>query len=163
MSPASLPEREVERRQQGARFLVGVRRGADGDVHAPDLRRLVVVDLGENDVLLEAERIIAAAVEALGIEAAEIAHPRQRNVDDDLVDGRHLHGVLVAELLDELLAHHIVELHPEAWRTLRLRRRRRRRFRLAGFFRLPALGLALFALGLLLALLAAVRLTATFG
>src|ERR1700730_5984606 len=211
---SSLPEREVEGRQQGARLVVGARRGAYGDVHAPDLRRLVVVDLGENDVLLEAERIVAATVEALRVEAAEVPYPRQRDVDqpvdelehprlaqrhlaadrlvfaqlvgrdrlarlgdhrplagnqrkiarggfhllavgnrladahvdDDLVDHRHLHGVLVAELLGELLAPHRVELDTEARRSLRLRRRR-----------LGSL-LGLVALGGLLAFVAAVGL-----
>src|SRR5262249_21697361 len=55
----SLPEREIERRQQGPRFVVGLGRGAHGHVHAPDLRRLVVVDLREHDVLLDAERVVA--------------------------------------------------------------------------------------------------------
>src|ERR1051326_7810524 len=58
---ASLPERKIECGQQRARFLVGARRGADRDVHAPDLGRLVVVDLREHDVLLEAEREIGRA------------------------------------------------------------------------------------------------------
>src|SRR5712691_8880043 len=61
----SLPEREIECFEQLARLLVGARGGADGDVHAPDLGRLVVVDLREDDVLLDAERVVATAVEAL--------------------------------------------------------------------------------------------------
>src|SRR5256885_1537608 len=65
-SGPSLPEREIESGQQGARFLVGARGRADRDVHAPDLGRLVVVDLREHDVLLDADRVVAAAVEALG-------------------------------------------------------------------------------------------------
>ena len=132
---------------------------------------LVVVDLGEDDVLLEAERVVAAAVEALRTDAAEVActrgsamvTSRSRNsymrsprsvtlapigmfsrilkvaidlrarvmtgfwpaisvrslaaavdllavvdrladahVEDDLFEPRHLHRVLVAELLDQL-------------------------------------------------------------
>src|SRR5215470_19137924 len=61
----SLPERKIERGQQRPRLVVGLGRGADHDVHAPDLRRLVVVDLGEDDVLLDADGVIATAVEAL--------------------------------------------------------------------------------------------------
>src|ERR1700751_5034013 len=61
----SLPERKIERGQQRARFLVGARRGADRDVHAPDFGCLVVVDLREDDVFLDAERVVAAPVEAL--------------------------------------------------------------------------------------------------
>src|SRR6185437_1141796 len=78
---ASLPERKIERGQQSARFVVGARGRANGDVHAPDVGSLVVVDLREHDVFLDAERVIAAAVEAFRIKPAEIADPRQRDVD----------------------------------------------------------------------------------
>src|SRR5215813_704822 len=77
---ASLPEREVECGQQRARLVVGFRAGADRDVHAPNIGRLVVVDLRKDDVLLDAERVVAAAVEALRRQPAEIAPPRQRVV-----------------------------------------------------------------------------------
>src|SRR5215469_15305022 len=78
----SLPEREIESGQQGPRLVVGLGRGADRDVHATRLRDLVEIDLGENDVLLDAERIVAAAIEALRVQAAEIAHAGQRNVHE---------------------------------------------------------------------------------
>src|SRR5436190_3630677 len=52
LASPSLPEREVECRQQGARFVVGACGRADGNVHAPDFGCLVVVDFRENDVLL---------------------------------------------------------------------------------------------------------------
>src|SRR5258708_10110532 len=58
----SLPEREIECGQQGSRLVVGARRGANRDVHAPRLPHLVEVDFGENNVLLDAERVVAAAV-----------------------------------------------------------------------------------------------------
>src|SRR5262245_10765497 len=63
----SLPEREVERRQQRARLVVALGGCADHDVHAPDLGRLVVVDLREHDVLLDADGAVAAAIEALRV------------------------------------------------------------------------------------------------
>src|ERR1700760_3852344 len=44
----SLPEREIECGQQGSCFVVGARRGADRDVHAPGLAHLIEVDFGEN-------------------------------------------------------------------------------------------------------------------
>src|SRR5689334_3432538 len=100
--PASLPERKIERGQQRARFLVGARRGADRDVHAPDLGRLVVVDLWEDDVFLDADRVVAAAVEALRIEPAEVAHARQRDVDqavEELVHARLAQRDLAADRL----------------------------------------------------------------
>src|SRR3954447_23233762 len=77
----SLPEREIESGQQRAGFVVGARGGAHRDVHAPRFPHLVEIDLGENDVLLDAQRIVAAAVEALRVEAAEVAHARQSDVD----------------------------------------------------------------------------------
>src|SRR5690242_4052960 len=52
---SSLPEREVECREQGAGFLVVVRRGAHYDIHAPHLRGLVVIDLGKDDVFLDSD------------------------------------------------------------------------------------------------------------
>ena len=63
----SLPEREVESGQQRTRLVVGLGAGADRDIHAPGVGRLVVVDLREDDVFLEAEGIVAAAIEALGM------------------------------------------------------------------------------------------------
>src|ERR1700758_2316005 len=87
----SLPEREIESGQQGARLVVGLGGGADRDVHATRFRDLVEVDLGENDVLLDAERIVAAAVEALRVQAAEVTDARQRDVHqavDELVHAR---------------------------------------------------------------------------
>ena len=52
----SLPEREVHGAEQRPRLFVGLRRGAHHHVHPPDLIDLVVVDLREDDVLLDAER-----------------------------------------------------------------------------------------------------------
>src|SRR5262245_33137745 len=99
---ASLPEREVECGQQRTRLVVGLGGGADRDVHAPDIRRLVVVDLRENDVLLDAERVVAAAVEALRVETAEVAHARQRDGDQavqELVHARLAQRHLAADRL----------------------------------------------------------------
>src|SRR5690606_3264412 len=49
--------------QQRVRLVVLVRRGHEHDVHAVHLRDLVVVDLREDQLLLDAERVVAAAVE----------------------------------------------------------------------------------------------------
>src|SRR5664279_6083329 len=59
-----LAEREVEGLEQRARFVVAAGRRAYDHVHAPDLIHVVVVDLRENDVLLDAHREVAAPVEA---------------------------------------------------------------------------------------------------
>ena len=58
--------------EERARFLVGPGGGADDDVHAPDLVDLVVVDLREHQMLLEAQGVVAATVEAGGPQASEI-------------------------------------------------------------------------------------------
>src|SRR5262245_4572366 len=65
--------------QERPTFLVVVGSGHDGDVHAFDLLDLVVVDLGKDDLLLDAERVIALPVERLRRYALEVAHPRQRD------------------------------------------------------------------------------------
>src|SRR6202167_1484607 len=211
---ASLPERKIERGQQGARLIVGARRRAYGYIHAPHVGGLVVVDFRKHDVFLDAEREIAAAVETLRIKAAEIAYPRQCNVDqpieklvhprfaqrdlaadrlpvaqlvsgdgfarlgnhrlltgnareigrrgvdlfavgdtlgyshidDDLIQGRNLETVLIAELFGEPAANLLVELDLQPRRDLRLRRARlclgfalRRFFSLLSLLGLPGL------------------------
>src|SRR5207248_2687080 len=65
--------------QERAAFLVVLRGGDDGDVHPFDLLDLVVVDLGEDDLLADPERIVALAVERLGRDALEVANPGQRD------------------------------------------------------------------------------------
>src|SRR5215471_4487678 len=82
MSSALSMERKLEAGEKRARLVVRLRGGVDDNVHAPNVLGLVVVDLDEDDVLLEAEREIPSAVEALGIKAAEIANPRQRHRDE---------------------------------------------------------------------------------
>src|SRR5688500_17149973 len=66
----SLPERHRETGEELSFLLVGPRRRADDDVHAPILLDVVEVDLGEDDLLAHAERVVAAPVEALGRHAA---------------------------------------------------------------------------------------------
>src|SRR6185312_9463467 len=53
---------------------------------------LVVIDLDEHDVLLEAHGIIAPAVEAFAGDSAEVAHPRQRHGDQTIE--KFVHAVL---------------------------------------------------------------------
>src|SRR5262249_54790043 len=51
----SVLEGEPEGRQERARFLVGLRCRGDGDVHAPQSIDLVVLDLREDDLFLDAQ------------------------------------------------------------------------------------------------------------
>src|SRR4051812_18592413 len=86
-----LPEREAERGEERARLVVRFRRGVDGDVHAADRVDLVVVDLGEDDLLLHAERVVTAAVERPVRHATEIADPRDGDIHqaiEELVHAR---------------------------------------------------------------------------
>src|SRR5688500_5848913 len=70
LSHLSLPERKVESLEQRAATLVVARRGRDRDVHAPHLVDLVVRDLGEDDLFLDAEAVVALAVERARVDAA---------------------------------------------------------------------------------------------
>src|SRR5699024_12162054 len=67
--------------QQGAGLFIGVRGGADDHIHAADLVDLVVLDLGEDQLLPDAQGIVAAAVEGVGVDALEVADAGQGHVD----------------------------------------------------------------------------------
>src|SRR4029078_7072061 len=76
----SLPEREVERGDQRAGFVVGARVGANGNIEPPGIGDLVEIDLREDRVFLDAKAVVAAAIEALRTKPAEITHARQYDV-----------------------------------------------------------------------------------
>ena len=59
------------------------------DVHAADLVDLVVLDLGEDDLLLQTEAVVAAAVEGVGGDAAEVTHAGQRHVEQAVEELPH--------------------------------------------------------------------------
>src|ERR1035437_1756040 len=79
--PSFCGEWQTEPAQERQRRLVAFGRGGDRDVETPDLSDVVVVDLGENDLLANAERVVAAPVERAGVEPAEVANARQRHRD----------------------------------------------------------------------------------
>src|SRR5262249_19428931 len=74
-------EGQAQMAQQGACLVVRLRRRRDGDVEAPDRLDAVVVDLREDDLLPDAERVVAAAVEGVGVETPEVADARQGDRD----------------------------------------------------------------------------------
>src|SRR5713226_6393415 len=74
-NPSSL-EWKAEGREQRARFVVGLRRGGDADIEPPQGVDLVVFDLREDDLFLDAEVVVAAAVECSVRNAAEVADAR---------------------------------------------------------------------------------------
>src|SRR5699024_10179708 len=53
----------------------------EADIHAADRVDLVEVDLGEDDLFLQAEGVVAAAVEGVAVDAAEVTHAGQRDVE----------------------------------------------------------------------------------
>src|SRR5580700_12213916 len=61
--PGLLSERKAERCQERPSFLVGACGRDDGDVHAAGRVDLVVVDFGEDELLGDAERVVAVPVE----------------------------------------------------------------------------------------------------
>src|SRR4051812_32744468 len=69
-----LDKRHVETSEQRLRFGVGLGGGANDDVHTADLVDFVVVDFREHKLFLQAHGVIAAAVEALRVHAAEVAY-----------------------------------------------------------------------------------------
>src|SRR5207302_6051886 len=80
--PLSLPEGHAEARQQAARLVVVAGSGRDRDLEPAQLVDLVVVDLREHDLLPQAQRVVAAAVEAVGVHAAEVADAGQRDLEE---------------------------------------------------------------------------------
>src|SRR5260221_8293283 len=74
-------ERKAEGDEQCAGLFVGARAGRDGDVETANRSDRVVVDLRKNDLLADAERVVAAAVERRRIEPAEVADAREGDRD----------------------------------------------------------------------------------
>src|SRR3954453_1869682 len=87
--PSRLRERKADAAQERARIVVGLRGGRDRDVQAPDGGHAVVVDLREDDLLADSERVVAAPVERVRVEAAEVADARQRDRDQPVEELPH--------------------------------------------------------------------------
>src|SRR5689334_20967426 len=71
MSIASVLERKAERGEQCLALVVGLRAGREGDVHAADRVDLVVLDFREDDLFLDADVVVAAAIERTAGDATE--------------------------------------------------------------------------------------------
>src|SRR5271169_6792278 len=96
----SIRKRHVETLEQRLGLRIGSRRGRNHDVHPAHRIDAVVVDLGKDDLLLEAECEITTAIEALARNAAKVAYPRQRHVDqpvEKLVHALPAQGHLAAD------------------------------------------------------------------
>src|SRR4029450_4552527 len=82
-------ERHPEGAQERQPLLVVRRRRRDRDVQAADTGDLVVVDLGEDDLLADSEREVAAAVHRARVQAAKVADARQGNRDQAVEELPH--------------------------------------------------------------------------
>ena len=65
-------KRHIEEAKELPCFLIGFCRGGENDVHAPDLVDLVVLDLGEDQLFFDAQRVVASSVKGIGVYAAEV-------------------------------------------------------------------------------------------
>src|SRR5688572_10262272 len=71
--PASVAsEGESEGVEQGPALVIGTAGGHDGDVHPPDGVHLVVVDLGKDELLGDAEAVVSPAVETIRVQTPEV-------------------------------------------------------------------------------------------
>src|SRR6266849_3096678 len=82
-------ERKAYGQEQRAGVVVGLGRGRDRHVETANLLDVVVVDLREDDLLADTERIVPAAVERAGVEAAEVANARERDRDEPVEELVH--------------------------------------------------------------------------
>src|SRR6266496_3209057 len=78
---SSVLERVTIRGEQRLRLGVGLGARRDRDVHPAQHVDLVVLDLGKDDLFLDAHVEVAAPVERTPRHAAEVAHSRQRDRD----------------------------------------------------------------------------------
>src|SRR5450759_4547185 len=82
-------EWHAKARQETARLVVGAGCGYDRHFPPAELVDLVVVDLREDELLAQAERVVAAAIETLRVDAAEVADSRQRDVEQLVEEKPH--------------------------------------------------------------------------
>src|SRR5262245_32970386 len=82
-------ERHPKLAQQLAGLVVAGRGGHKRNVHALDEVHLVRVDLGEHPLLGQPQRVVAVAVEALGVDPAEVADTRQGDRDQPVEELVH--------------------------------------------------------------------------
>ena len=82
-------ERQTECGEQGLALLVGFGCGDESDLHPVDAGVLVDVDLGEDDLLLDAKGVVATAVHVLGY-TVEVADTGEGDTDELLEELIHL-------------------------------------------------------------------------
>src|SRR5512141_1680274 len=88
--PTSILERETEGGKQGSRFIISLGGGGDSDIHATQRIDLVVLDLGENDLFLDAHVVVAAAIKGFARNAPEVTDTRHRHRNQTIQEFVHL-------------------------------------------------------------------------
>src|SRR5437868_5485206 len=73
LEPSLRPERHAEAAQESARFVVVFCCSHDGDIHTFLLVDLGVIDLRKDQLIAQAERVVAAAIKRLAGDSAKIA------------------------------------------------------------------------------------------
>src|SRR6266849_1784036 len=73
-------KRKPQRLEQLAALLIVLRAGRHGDVHALDLVHARVIDLRKDQLVLQSQGVIPAAVERILRQAAEVANARKHHV-----------------------------------------------------------------------------------
>src|SRR5262245_60010131 len=84
-----LADRATEGFEQVFARLVVLRRRGDRDVHAPELVDLFVLDFREDDLFLDAQAVVATAVERTRVDATEVADARDRDRDETIEELVH--------------------------------------------------------------------------
>ena len=75
-----LNKRHAEQAEQFLALLIGLGRSNKDHFHAADLFHLIVLDFGEDQLLADAQGVVAAAVEGLVAYAAEVAQTGQSDL-----------------------------------------------------------------------------------
>src|SRR5215469_16278556 len=83
-------ERNAETLEQFASFVIVLRAGGQGDVHALDLVHARVIDFWKNQLVLQTQRVVAAPVEGIRGQAAKVAHAGQHHVAETVEKFVHL-------------------------------------------------------------------------
>src|SRR5664280_2554888 len=87
--PALAGEGHAEELQKFPGLLVGLRRRHDADLQPAETVDLVVIDLGERELLAKPEAVVAAPVERLGGDPPKVADARQRENAEPLQEVPH--------------------------------------------------------------------------
>src|SRR6266545_3401925 len=87
--PSVRREGHAEPAQERERLVVRLRGGRDRDVEAANLLDVVVVDLGEDELLTDTEGEVASAVERARVQPTEITNAGQRNRDEPVEELVH--------------------------------------------------------------------------